>query len=98
MGAGRLRRPAGPHLLAQGARILRAGTPVARRQARRSSGGVKIFLYYIGRAKDSHFNALAEDYMTRAARYAHAQMAEIRPDRVDLWAKHPTARKIFLDP
>ncbi len=25
-------------------------------------------------------------------------MREIRPDRVDLWAKHPTARKIFLDP
>jgi len=59
---------------------------------------VKIFLYYIGRAKDPHANALAEDYMTRAARYAHAQMAEIRPQRADLWAKHPTARKIFLDP
>ena len=22
----------------------------------------------------------------------------IRPDRVDLWAKHPTARKFLLDP
>ena len=25
-------------------------------------------------------------------------MREIKPERVDLWAKHPTARKIFLDP
>lgn len=25
-------------------------------------------------------------------------MREIAPDRVDLWAKHPTARKVFLDP
>ncbi len=59
---------------------------------------MKIFLYYIGRAKDPHANALAEDYMTRADRYARAQMAEIRPERADLWAKHPSARKIFLDP
>ena len=59
---------------------------------------MKIFLYYIGRAKDPHANALAEDYMARADRYSRAQMAEIRPDRADLWAKHPSARKIFLDP
>src|SRR5258705_8124828 len=25
-------------------------------------------------------------------------MREIRPARTDLWSKHPTARKIFLDP
>jgi 23S rRNA (pseudouridine1915-N3)-methyltransferase len=25
-------------------------------------------------------------------------MREIRPERMDLFAKHPTARKIFLDP
>jgi 23S rRNA (pseudouridine1915-N3)-methyltransferase len=25
-------------------------------------------------------------------------MAEIRPDRTDLWAKHPSAKKILLDP
>lgn len=59
---------------------------------------MKIFLYYIGRAKDPHANALAEDYMARADRYSRAQMAEIRPERADLWAKHPSARKIFLDP
>jgi 23S rRNA (pseudouridine1915-N3)-methyltransferase len=59
---------------------------------------VKVFVYYIGRPKDPHFNALAEDYLSRIARYTTAQMAEIRPDRTDLRAKHPTARKVFLDP
>ncbi len=59
---------------------------------------MKIFLYYIGRPKDPHANAVAEDFLGRAARYAPCEMREIRPDRADLWAKHPTGRKIFLDP
>ncbi len=59
---------------------------------------MKIFLYYIGKAKDPHANALAEDFLGRAARYAAAEMREIRPDRVDLRVKHPNARRIFLDP
>jgi len=59
---------------------------------------VKLHLYYIGRAKDPHANALAEDFLQRTARYITAEMREIRPDRIDLWAKHPSARKIFLDP
>jgi 23S rRNA (pseudouridine1915-N3)-methyltransferase len=59
---------------------------------------VKIFLYFIGKPKDAHTNAIAEDFLGRAARYASCEMREIRPDRVDLWAKHPTARKIFCDP
>jgi 23S rRNA (pseudouridine1915-N3)-methyltransferase len=59
---------------------------------------VKIFLYFIGKPKDPHANALAEDFLGRAGRYAPAEMREIRPDRVDLWERHPSARKIFLDP
>ena len=59
---------------------------------------MKIFLYYIGKPKDPHANAVAEDFLGRAARYAPCEMREIRPDRADLWTKHPTARKIFLDP
>ncbi len=59
---------------------------------------MKIFLYYIGRPKDPHANAVAEDFFGRAARYAPCEMREIRPDRADLFAKHPAARKIFLDP
>jgi 23S rRNA (pseudouridine1915-N3)-methyltransferase len=59
---------------------------------------VKIFLYFIGKPKDPHANAIAEDFLGRAARYAACEMREIKPDRADLWAKHPTARKIFCDP
>jgi len=59
---------------------------------------LKIYLYYIGRAKDPHANALAEDYLGRVARYCAAEMREIRPERLDLWAKHPSARKVLLDP
>jgi 23S rRNA (pseudouridine1915-N3)-methyltransferase len=59
---------------------------------------VKVFLYYIGKPKDQHANALAEDYIRRADRYATSSMTEIRPDRTDFWSKHPTAKKILLDP
>lgn len=59
---------------------------------------MKIFLYYIGRPKDPHANAVAEDFLGRAARYTPCEMREIKPDRADLFAKHPAARKIFLDP
>jgi 23S rRNA (pseudouridine1915-N3)-methyltransferase len=59
---------------------------------------VKIFVYYIGRPKDPHANAVAEEFLGRAGRYAPCEMREIRPERTDIWEKHPTARKILLDP
>jgi 23S rRNA (pseudouridine1915-N3)-methyltransferase len=59
---------------------------------------LKIYLYFIGRPKDPHANALATDYISRATRYATAEMREVRPERVDLWARHPSARKIGCDP
>jgi 23S rRNA (pseudouridine1915-N3)-methyltransferase len=59
---------------------------------------VKVFLYYIGKPKDPHANALATEYMRRASHYAACRMAEIRPERADFWGKHPTAKKILLDP
>jgi 23S rRNA (pseudouridine1915-N3)-methyltransferase len=59
---------------------------------------VKIFLYYIGKARDVHSNALAEEYIKRSTRYAKCEMREIHPQRFDIWAKHPSASKILLDP
>jgi 23S rRNA (pseudouridine1915-N3)-methyltransferase len=59
---------------------------------------VKIFLYYIGKPRDAHANAMAADFVDRASRYAPCEMREIRPERTDLWAKHPAARRILLDP
>jgi 23S rRNA (pseudouridine1915-N3)-methyltransferase len=55
-------------------------------------------LYYIGKPKDAHANRIAEDFLGRAAHYAPAQMTEIKPGKSDLAAKHPSARKIYLDP
>ncbi len=59
---------------------------------------MKIFLYYIGKAKDPHANALAAGYMERAAHYAPTQMSEIKTAKADFWSRHPTATKILLDP
>jgi 23S rRNA (pseudouridine1915-N3)-methyltransferase len=59
---------------------------------------VKTYLYFIGKPKDPHANALAGDFVARAARFAPVEMREIRPERTDLPAKHPAARKVFLDP
>ena len=71
---------------------------MARRQHGRDPARVKIFLYFIGKPRDPHANTMAAEFLARAARYTSAEMREIRPERTDLWAKHPTARKIFLDP
>src|ERR1700744_607588 len=98
MGTGGLWRPVDPCLLAEIARVFRPGTAVAQRQSGRDPARVKIFLYFIGRPKDAHTSAVAEDFLGRAARYTPCEMREIRPERVDLQARHPTARKIFCDP
>lgn len=59
---------------------------------------MKLWLYYIGKARDTHANAMAEEYIKRSTRYARVEMREINPARFDPWAKHPGAAKIFLDP
>jgi len=59
---------------------------------------VKIYLYFIGKPKDAHTNAVAADFVSRIARYCPCEMREIRPDRNDPWERHPSARKILLDP
>ena len=59
---------------------------------------MKIFLYYIGKPRDPHTNAIAADFVTRAARYSGCEMRELRPARTDPWEKHPSARRILLDP
>jgi 23S rRNA (pseudouridine1915-N3)-methyltransferase len=59
---------------------------------------VKIYLYFIGKPKDPHANAIAADFLARASRYISCEMREIRLGRIDLWEKHPTAVKVFCDP
>ena len=59
---------------------------------------VKIFLYYIGKARDAHANAMAEEYMKRATRFTKCEMREIDPRRFDPWDKHEQGLKVLLDP
>jgi 23S rRNA (pseudouridine1915-N3)-methyltransferase len=59
---------------------------------------MKIFLYFIGKARDAHCNAIAGEFLKRSARYSPCEMREISADRFDLFARHAAARKIFLDP
>ena len=59
---------------------------------------MKVFLYYIGKARDPEANRIAADFIGRCARYAPCEMREIRPDRFDPWSRHPAARKVLLDP
>ena len=58
---------------------------------------MRVFLYYIGKQRDVHANKMAQEYLKRTGRWARCEMREINPGRADLWAKHPTARKILLD-
>ena len=59
---------------------------------------MKILLYFIGKARDPHANAMAEEYIKRSTRFAKCEMREIDPRRFDPWEKHPSALKVLLDP
>jgi 23S rRNA (pseudouridine1915-N3)-methyltransferase len=59
---------------------------------------LKIYLYYIGKPRDAHANAMAEEFLKRSSRFARCEMRVIHPGRFDPWAKHPAAVKVFLDP
>jgi 23S rRNA (pseudouridine1915-N3)-methyltransferase len=59
---------------------------------------MRIFLYYIGKPRDEHANAMAEEYIRRASRYARVEMREIQTARFDPWEKHSSAAKILFDP
>jgi 23S rRNA (pseudouridine1915-N3)-methyltransferase len=59
---------------------------------------MKLYLYYVGKSRDLHANAMAEEYIKRSGRFAKCEMREIHPERYDLWGKHAAATKILLDP
>lgn len=59
---------------------------------------MKIFLYYVGKPRNAHANAMAEDYVKRITHFARCEMREITPRRFDPYEKHPAAQRILLDP
>lgn len=59
---------------------------------------MKVFLYFIGKPRGAEANRIAADFVERTAHYAPCEMREVRPDRFDPWERHPSARKVLLDP
>ncbi len=59
---------------------------------------MKVHLYFFGKPRDPHANAIAEDYLRRVSHYAKAGMTEIRNARADPLEKHPSAYTVCLDP
>lgn len=57
---------------------------------------MKVYVFYIGKARDDHSNAIAAEFLKRTTRFAKCEMREIHPERTDLWER-PGA-KILLDP
>ena len=59
---------------------------------------MKVWLYYIGKARDASSNTIAAEFLKRSSRYAACEMREIHPDRFDVWGRHSAANKVLLDP
>lgn len=59
---------------------------------------MRLYLYFIGKPRDEHANAQAEEFLKRTSRWAAIEMREIDPRRFDLFSRHPSAKKVFLDP
>lgn len=63
---------------------------------------MKIYIYFSGKPKDAHSNALAAEYVKRAGFFAPVTMQEIRPSKVPpalgIREKHAAATVILLDP
>ena len=59
---------------------------------------MKLHLYYVGKPRDAHANALADEYVKRIRRYARLEMTEVKPERSEWWVKHASAWKVLLDP
>jgi 23S rRNA (pseudouridine1915-N3)-methyltransferase len=58
---------------------------------------LRILLYFIGKPRDEHANAIAEEFLKRTTRWVACEMREIDPRRFD-WSRHASALKVFLDP
>ena len=59
---------------------------------------MKIHLYFVGKPRDAHANAMAAEYIKRSGRFATCEMREIHPGRFDPFERHPSAMKVLLDP
>lgn len=58
---------------------------------------MRAYIYFLGKPRDAHANAMAEEYIKRTGRYFGCEMREVNPRRFDPSARHPAATKILLD-
>lgn len=61
-------------------------------------GIVRVFLYYIGRPRDPHAHALAEEYVRRSRRFVPCYILEWEDLRHPPWERHKRAIKVALSP
>ncbi|MCC6293526.1 MAG: 23S rRNA (pseudouridine(1915)-N(3))-methyltransferase RlmH [Bryobacterales bacterium] len=59
---------------------------------------MRIFVYFVGKPRDEHANAMAAEFLKRTSRWAKCEMREVDPRRQDFREKHPTAAILMLDP
>jgi 23S rRNA (pseudouridine1915-N3)-methyltransferase len=59
---------------------------------------LKIWLYYIGKARDVAANSMAAEYVKRTTRFGHLEMREVKPGRIEFNKCHPGAQRVLLDP
>lgn len=59
---------------------------------------MRIYVYFVGKPRDEHSNAMAAEFLKRTSRWAKCEMREVQPQRADFWEKHPTAAFVLLDP
>ena len=59
---------------------------------------MRIYVYFVGKPRDEHANALAAEFLKRTSRWAKCEMREVQPQRAEFWEKHPTAAFVLLDP
>ncbi len=57
---------------------------------------MKLHIWFIGKPRDAHCKAIAEEFLKRTSRYAKCEMREIQPARSDLWSR--VGVKVLLDP
>lgn len=59
---------------------------------------MKLVILYVGKPRDSHLNAFADEFVKRTSRYASIEMRELDPRKATPFSLFPSARHIGLDP
>jgi 23S rRNA (pseudouridine1915-N3)-methyltransferase len=59
---------------------------------------MRIYVYFMGKPRDAHANAMEAEYLKRTSRYVKCESREADPKRFDPFSKHSSASVVALDP